>query len=206
MNKKWWLVIVIFLVVFLVFTLYLNYDKSSVIKSKKNSVENLREKNEDLKKELEQAEKEKALIQENKEQEASEIEFPQSNTFEDDVTWLVEEIYESLDRKELHDKINESITDDLEKRLFGEKEIEEKETDKVPSVQKSVHRVNFYGKYDDEETYEAVATFDLEIEAPKQTQHHFVIVKTTIEKMPGEDKWLFTEFEEIASRNKRDEN
>lgn len=192
LKKKTILIVIILL--FLGVSLYFNFSQT-------REVNEIDEKNKRLEKEYQSLVKEKEIKKANKKQENKNIKGQnlEENSFEEDTKWLTEEIYTNMDRKSLYDNISVSLTDKLEKDLFGEEPIKDKKTKREPSISKNIDGFQFYGKYIDEKTYETVSTFDLEIEAPEVTEKHFVVVRAKIKKEKG--KWHFSEFDEIASRN-----
>lgn len=121
------------------------------------------------------------------------------NTFDEDIEWFVEQVYGMSDRLELYEAISPSITEDVTVQLFGENHPPEETSKEEKSLERTVESTKIFGKFDGENEYVALATFDLVFEYRGKTDRNFTIVEVKLHKN-SEGKWLINEIEEYASK------
>lgn len=157
----------------------------------KNSAENKAFK---LKKEIEVMEKEKETTQELKESE-------ETNTFEDDIEWFVNEIYTLENRTELYEKIEPSATEDVLKGLFGEELPPDENQGEVHSIDRKVDNIQVFGKQQDNEHYNGIVTFDLSFDYDDKSDSAFTVLQVNLKKQG--DEWKVSEIEEYAKGSRK---
>lgn len=128
-----------------------------------------------------------------------ETEVSEENTFDADIQWFVESVYETSDMKALYDEINESITDPVAQQLFG---------DTIPpeasgfsgetSVERQVSDVEIYGDYVMNDEYKALVQATVSYMYKEEEVLSNVITEITLVK-GSNDVWRVAKFEEKSN-------
>lgn len=157
-------------------------------------------KNNDLKNEIVELKREIVEL-ENEQKDAEEFEeTSESNTFDDDIKWFVEEVYGLTDRAQLFENISSSLTKEVTDQLFGEDQPPKKvEGNEEKSLERKVESVNIYGKFEDKRSYTSLVTFDLSFEYKGQADKEFTIVRVDL-KRQKDGTWLISEIEEFPNK------
>lgn len=203
-NRTWLIVIAIIAVGFVVTTVFLRSDISAL----QNENQNLTEENQQLKQQADQTDvsnddtSSESSEQGQNNDSTDESSGEENNTLQEDLTFVVKSVYEVMDRKDLYDKIGSSLTDNMTKQLFGEKEFEEKEQPKNTNegkteskTTKEVQNINFYGKYVSDQKYSAVVLFDLHTESGNVSNTESSMVQIEAEEQSG--TWYVTKLESL---------
>ena len=176
MKKK--IVLAVFIVVFVVITFFLFYENNKLKKENNKLEENI-----------------ESVKSDNNKEELNETD--NENTFKDDVEWLVTEIYASDNRYELYNNISESIDENVEEYLFGENVPPEKEEPSSKTLERKIENTNVFGKYKDDEHYQAVVVFDVAYKYHGETDTGLGVVQVDMKKT--ENDWLVTNFVEYTT-------
>ena len=128
-----------------------------------------------------------------------ENEVSEENTFDEDIQWFVESIYEISDTKALYDAINESITDPVAQQLFGDKLPPEASSfSGETSVDRKVSDVEIYGHYVMNDEYKALVQATVSYMYKEEEVLSNVITEVTLIK-GSNDVWRVRKFEEKAN-------
>lgn len=147
-----------------------------------------------LKTELKAIEKEVELLVED--EEVTDTSEETLDTLDEDIAWFTTEVYTLENRKQLYEAIEVSATDPVLEALFGEDLPPEEHQGTVHSIDRTIENIDVYGKYIDENTYQAVVTFDLSFEMEEKTDRAFTIMQVELTKQ--DDRWKVSHFEEYA--------
>lgn len=128
-----------------------------------------------------------------------ENEVSEENTFDEDIQWFVESIYEISDTKALYDAINESITDPVAQQLFGETLPPEPSSyEGEASVDRKVSDIEIYGDYVVNDEYKALVQATVSYMYKEEEVLSTVITEITLIKGTN-DVWRVAKFEEKAN-------
>lgn len=143
----------------------------------------------DQKEQIEQLEKENYNLQNLDEEK-------EGNTFEEDIEWLVEQIYTIENRKKLYEEIEDLSSKEVLTELFGEELPPEENQGEVESIDREANNIKVYGKYEDESHYKSIVTFDLSMKFDDKEDDAFTVLQVDLIK--HKDKWIVDNFEEYA--------
>jgi len=128
-----------------------------------------------------------------------ETEVSEENTFDADIQWFVESVYETSDMKALYDEINESITDPVAQQLFGDTiPPEESSFSGESSVERQVSDVEIYGDYVMNDEYKALVQATVSYMYKEEEVLSNVITEITLVK-GSNDVWRVAKFEEKSN-------
>lgn len=118
------------------------------------------------------------------------------DTLDEDIEWFVTKVYTLENRKELYEDIKVSTTEDVLKGLFGEDLPPEENQGEVHSVDRNIKNINVYGKYENENHYKAMVTFDLIFDSGDKTDSAFTVMQVDLTQK--DDSWKVDNIEEYA--------
>lgn len=128
-----------------------------------------------------------------------EKEVADENTFDEDIKWFVESIYEISDTRALYDEINESVTDAVAQQLFGETlPPEASDFSEQVSVDRQVTDVEIYGDYVMNDEYKALVKARVNYMYKEEEEMNTVITEVSLLK-DSKDVWRVSKFEEKAN-------
>lgn len=121
------------------------------------------------------------------------------NTFDEDIKWFVESIYEISDSKALYDEINESITDPVAQKLFGDTLPPEKSSfSGENTVERKVSDVEIYGDYVMNDEYKALVKSRVSYMYKEEEVLNDVITEVMLLK-DSKGVWRVSKFEEKSN-------
>lgn len=132
---------------------------------------------------------------EQEETEQIEDESESTDTFEEDIEWFVTTVYESNDRLQLYEEIQDSVNQNVLTALLGEDLPPEESTQEEASVERSVSNVDVFGKYQGDDKYRAVVLLDNSYEYKDQEDEKEILAYLEISNQEG--VWIITEFREV---------
>lgn len=203
-QRVWMIVTAIVVVGFVITTIFLKSDISAL----EDKNEKLTEEKQALQQETAQQEsstEDETEQDQNNETSSDDNEDDAENTLDEDIQFVVKNVYEVKDRKTLYDKIGSSLSDKVSEQLFGSKEFEDKNKEDTnegkteSEMIKEVQNMDFYGKYTSDTKYSAVVLFDLHIESHTDVNDvsstSSFIVQLEAQKKDG--SWYITKLEEL---------
>lgn len=172
------LIILVIVILLVLFSLYSSLEKN---RAENRIVE--------LKKEVTEIEKEKESVQKIEEEK-------ETNTFEEDISWFVTEVYTVEDRKKLYELIEPSATEEVLIELFGEELPPDENQGEVHSIDKDVENIEVYGNYQDEKHFKGIVTFDLSFDDTERSETAFTVLEVELTK--HDDGWKISKLEEYS--------
>ncbi|MGE6370595.1 hypothetical protein ACQKDB_15825 [Planococcus kocurii] len=131
---------------------------------------------------------------------AIENEASEENTFDEDIQWFVESVYEIGDSRALYDEINEAITDPVAQNLFGDTIPPEKSSfSGEASVDRQVSEMEIYGDYVMNDEYKALVKSKVSYLYKEEEELSEVITEITLLK-DSKDVWRISKFEEKSNQ------
>lgn len=161
---------------------------------KKNDIENELI---SLKEDMKQSEKKVEADIETENEKDIETKEEKVDTLEEDIEWFVTEVYTIENRKELYESIKNSATEEVLVELFGEELPPDENQGEVHSIDRNIENLEVYGRYETENNYKAIVTFDLVF---NHEDTAFTVMQVDITKK--DDAWKVDSFEEYAKGEK----